>query len=94
MGGPWTRQIATLAIDESTDYLIAADLPGNSMAGSQELYNIIQKEGIKNLLYMGVHENMCIMARPFAIEHVRGWGWSIRCATTSPTTGTHSPMVR
>ena len=30
------------------------------MAGSQELYNIISKEGLKNLLYMGVHENMCI----------------------------------
>ena len=42
------------------DYLIAADLPGNPMAGSQEIYNIISKEGLKNLLYMGVHENMCI----------------------------------
>ena len=44
-------------------------------AGSFELNNIIKKEGIKNLLYMGVHENMCIMARPFAIEHLIGWGW-------------------
>lgn len=74
-GSPWTRQVATLSIDESIDYLIAADLPGNPMAGSQELYNIISKEGLKNLLYMGVHENMCIMERPFAIEHLRGWGW-------------------
>ena len=24
---------------------------------------------------MGVHENMCIMARPFAIERLAGWGW-------------------
>ena len=22
-----------------------------------------------------VHENMCIMGRPFAIEMVRSWGW-------------------
>ena len=24
--------------------------------------------------YSGVHENMCIMHRPFAIEKVRSWG--------------------
>ena len=66
-GMPWTRQIATLHIDDDVDYLIAAD--------SQELYNIIRKEGLKNLLYMGVHENMCIMNRPFGIKRVAGWGW-------------------
>lgn len=71
----WSSQIDTLAIDGAVDYLIAADLPGKPMAGSFELNNIIKKEGIKNLLYMGVHENMCIMARPFAIEHLIGWGW-------------------
>ena len=56
---PWTRQISTLHIDEATDYLIAADLPSNANAGTQELYNVMQAEGIKNLVYMGVHENMC-----------------------------------
>ena len=73
-GGPWTRQIETLWIDESRDYLIAADLPGKAMAGQQELWNVMKKEGLKNLIYMGVHENMCIMGRPFAIENVAGWG--------------------
>lgn len=34
----------------------------------------MQAEGIKNLVYMGVHENMCIMARPFAIEMATSWG--------------------
>ena len=72
---PWTRQISSLAIDESVDYLIAADLPRNSDAGTYELNNIIHKEGIKNLLYMGVHENMCIMARPFAIQKWIEFGW-------------------
>lgn len=47
----------TLTIEGGSDYLIAADLPGKSMAGRQELYNVIKKEGIKNLIYMGVHEN-------------------------------------
>ena len=73
-GGPWTRQIETLWIDESRDYLIAADLPGKAMAGQQELWNVMKKEGLKNLIYMGVHENMCIMGRPFAIENVASWG--------------------
>lgn len=72
---PWTRQIATLSIDHARDYLIAADLPGNPNAGTHELFNIIAQLGIKNLIYMGVHENMCIMGRPFAIETVRSWGW-------------------
>ena len=44
------------------------------MAGQQELWNVMKKEGLKNLIYMGVHENMCIMGRPFAIENVAGWG--------------------
>ena len=26
-------------------------------------------------MYAGVHENMCIMGRSFAIETVRSWGW-------------------
>lgn len=74
-GSPWTRQIATLTIDHDKDYLIAADLPSDPNAGEQELYNIVSKLGLKHLIYMGVHENMCIMGRPFAIERVRSWGW-------------------
>jgi hypothetical protein len=57
----WSSQIATLGIDGAVDYLIAADLPGNAMAGSFELNNIIKKEKLTNLLYM-VHA---------AVVHVR-----------------------
>ena len=53
MGSPWTRQIASLAIDHARDYLIAADLPGAPDAGTHELFNVISKLGIKNLIYMG-----------------------------------------
>jgi hypothetical protein len=69
------HQIDALYIDQSRDFLIAADLPGNSNAGEKELYNIVRKEAIQNLIYVGVHENMCIMGRPFAIEQVASWGW-------------------
>lgn len=30
---------------------------------------------IKHLVYMGVHENMCIMGRPFAIEQMTRLGF-------------------
>ena len=74
-GSPWTRQLETLHIDSQRDYLIAADLPGNSMAGAQELFNVVRHEGIRNIVYVGVHENMCVMEHPFAIEAVASWGW-------------------
>ena len=77
MGSPWSRQIATLTIDSGRDYLIAADLPGDPTAGTKELNNIVAKEGLRHLIYMGVHENMCILARPFALEVVAGWGWNM-----------------
>ena len=40
----------------------------------QEMFNILSARGIKNVLYAGVHENMCIMTRPFAIKQVVKWG--------------------
>jgi hypothetical protein len=47
----------------------------------QELANVIAARSLKNLVYMGVHENMCIVDRPFAIKKVVGWGWgATNCA--------------
>jgi len=74
MYGAWQRQIATLEIAD-TDYLIAAGLPGNPNAGTQELWNVIGSQQIQHLVYMGVHENMCIMGRPFAIEMMTRLGF-------------------
>ncbi len=34
----------------------------------QEVYNLLVQKGIKNLLYMGVHTNMCVLGRSFAIK--------------------------
>ena len=34
----------------------------------QEVYNILKQKEIKNLLYMGVHTNMCVLGRSFAIK--------------------------
>jgi nicotinamidase-related amidase len=42
-----------------------------------EIYSLLRKEGIANLLVMGVHTNMCVLKRTFAIRQMTKWG--IRC---------------
>ena len=72
-GSPWKRQIATLTIDEQVDYLIAADLPSNAHAGTQELWNIMGAKGIKHLIYMGVVRYCAIPATcagPSCLLHI------------------------
>ena len=63
----WTRQSPLLHIADN-DYI--TDNGG-------EVYNILQKYGIKNLLVMGVHTNMCVLGRTFAIRQMTKWG--VRC---------------
>lgn len=43
----------------------------------QEIYNALKLRGIDTLLVMGVHTNMCILNRSFAIRQMTKWG--IRC---------------
>lgn len=43
----------------------------------QEIYNAMKLRGINTLLVMGVHTNMCILNRSFAIRQMTKWG--IRC---------------
>jgi nicotinamidase-related amidase len=42
-----------------------------------EIYSFLRERGIGNLLIMGVHANMCILNRTFAIKAMTKWG--IRC---------------
>jgi nicotinamidase-related amidase len=42
-----------------------------------EVYSFLRQRGIKNLLVMGVHTNMCVLRRSFAIRQMTNWG--IRC---------------
>ena len=43
---------------------------------AQELANIMAARGIRRVLYAGVHENFCILDRPFAIKQAVAWGLS------------------
>jgi len=63
----WTRQHPALKI--MYDDVISDD--------GQEIYNFIQQRGIKNLVIMGVHTNMCVLERSFGIKQMTRWG--IRC---------------
>lgn len=55
---PWTRQIATIDIadgDAVTD-------------NGQETWNLLSERKIDNVILCGVHLNMCVLGRPFAIR--------------------------
>jgi nicotinamidase-related amidase len=36
----------------------------------EEIYNFCEQEGIKNIVLMGVHTNMCVLGRPFGIRQL------------------------
>jgi hypothetical protein len=43
----------------------------------QEIYNLLLSRGIQTVFYTGVHANMCILNRTFAIKQMTKWG--MRC---------------
>jgi nicotinamidase-related amidase len=56
----WTRQTATIKIadgDAITD-------------NGQETWNLLTQKGIDNVILCGVHLNMCVLGRPFAIRQM------------------------
>ncbi|MFN0169026.1 MAG: isochorismatase [Bryobacteraceae bacterium] len=63
----WSRQHPALAI-APVDYI--------TDRGS-EVYNVLRQRGVENLLVMGVHTNMCVLNRSFAIKQMIKWG--VRC---------------
>lgn len=60
----WKRQHETLAIGDKDVISDKGD----------EVYAFIKARGIKTMLYMGVHTNMCVLHRPFAIKQLTRWG--------------------
>lgn len=43
----------------------------------QEIYNLLRSRGAETVFYTGVHANMCILNRTFAIKQMTRWG--VRC---------------
>ena len=63
---PWSRQIATLEIKA-----------GDAITDSIEAYYLMRHRGITNVLIMGVHENMCVLNRAFAIKQMVKLGQNV-----------------
>src|SRR5437867_3491520 len=57
---PWTRQIRAIDIAE------ADAITDNG----QETWNLLAERGIDNVILCGVHLNMCVLGRPFAIRQM------------------------
>jgi alpha-L-fucosidase len=54
---PWQREIPTLEIKD-----------GDAITDNSEAYNLMRQRGITNVIVMGVHENLCVLGRPFSIK--------------------------
>jgi nicotinamidase-related amidase len=58
---PWKRQIATIEIDQERDAITD---------NGQELVNLFAEKKIDHVMILGVHLNMCVLGRPFAIRQL------------------------
>ena len=64
----WTRQHAAIAIDHQKDYITD---------NGRCAHAILRQRAIEQTLIMGVHTNMCILRRSFAIKQMVRWGVGI-----------------
>lgn len=65
-GSPWRHEIDTLQIQE-----------GDAITDSAEAFYLMRQRGITNVLVMGVHENMCVLGRPFSIRQMVARGQNV-----------------
>lgn len=65
---PWTRQSAAIAIDAKQDFI--------SDSG-EEIWSILQRGGIDNVILVGVHTNMCVLGRPFGLRRLSAAGKNV-----------------
>ncbi|MDR3094302.1 MAG: hypothetical protein LBU62_06660 [Bacteroidales bacterium] len=66
-GGVWKRQIETLTVKDE-------DLITDS---GTEAGNYFFKKGIKNVILVGVHTNMCVIGRPFGLRAMKQLGMNV-----------------
>ncbi|MCU0705108.1 MAG: isochorismatase family protein [Fimbriiglobus sp.] len=83
----WSRQHTAIAVDENADFVTDS---------GTEVFNILTARGLKTVLVMGVHTNMCVLNRSFAIKQMRRWGVDcllVRDLTDSMYNPKKSPFV-
>lgn len=65
---PWRQQIPSITIDSERDFI--------SDSGN-EIWNILESRGIKQIVICGVHTNMCVLGRPFGLRQLSVHGKSV-----------------
>ena len=79
----WTRENAALSIGKED--LISDD--------GREVYSALRQHGVDTVFLMGVHANMCILNRSFAIRQMTNWG--IHCILVRDLTDAmYNPKAR
>jgi nicotinamidase-related amidase len=63
-GSPWKRQIDVIQIKDE-DAISDSGI---------EIWNLLEQRGIKNVMVMGVHTNMCVLGRPFGLRQMASHG--------------------
>ncbi|MBI1247820.1 isochorismatase family protein [bacterium] len=58
---PWKKQTDGLTIDSAKDYITDS---------GTEVWSIQEQHGIKNVILLGVHTNMCVLGRPFGLRRM------------------------
>ena len=65
-GKAWTHQIDAIEIK-----------PGDAITDSAEAFYLMKQRGITNVLVCGVHENMCVLGRPFSVRQMVRQGQNV-----------------
>lgn len=60
-GSAWIRQAEGLTIDPERDAITDQ---------GTETWNLLESKGIKNVILLGVHTNMCVLGRPFGLRQM------------------------
>lgn len=63
-GSPWTRQIERVSIQDG-DFVSDSGV---------EIWSLLESRGIRNVLVLGVHTNMCVLGRPFGLRNLVRYG--------------------
>jgi nicotinamidase-related amidase len=64
---PWKQQNPLIEI-----------APGDAVSqDGQELFNLYKQRGVKRVIVCGVHLNMCVLGRTFAIRQLTEWGFDV-----------------
>jgi len=58
---PWKRQVDVIEIDTKRDAISDSGV---------EIWNLLEARGIRNVMIVGVHTNMCVLGRPFGLRNM------------------------